>query len=117
MKPGPSFGGHTSSAHRPATGDIARHLSSIAATSLLVAANGLHRGQQSAVQELSAHVASDAHSDPALAAVSAWQDTAINADPPIAAQIQMRFTPSMVLRVRASRPYSQMVRKTSPFPM
>lgn len=85
-KSGPSFGGHLSSAHRPDMGDIARHLSSIAATSLLVAENGLHRGQHSTVQELSRQFASDVHSPAALAAVSAWQETAINATAPSVAQ-------------------------------
>ncbi len=83
-----------SSAHRPETGDIARHRSSIAATSLYVAENGLQRGQQSTVHELSAHVASDAHSAPAFAAVSAWQDNAISAV--TEAMAQMCFTRSIV---------------------
>jgi hypothetical protein len=67
-------------------GDIARHLSSIAATSLLVAENGLHRGQHSTVQELSTQLASDVHSPPAFAAVSAWQEIAIRATTPTAAR-------------------------------
>jgi hypothetical protein len=62
----PSCGGHTSSGHRPATGDIEAHLVSIAATSLLVAENGLQRRQQLAVHEQSVQFASDVHSDPAF---------------------------------------------------
>lgn len=95
MKSGPSCVGHFNSAHRPETGDIARHLSSIAETSVLGAENGLHRGQQSAVHELNAHVASDAHSAAAFAAVSAWQAATSNTATIAAAK--MRVTRSMLL--------------------
>jgi hypothetical protein len=42
----------------------------MAMTSLVVAENGLHRGQHSTVQELNTQFASDEHSAPAFAAVS-----------------------------------------------
>ena len=69
-KSGPSCGGHSSSGHRASTGGIERHLPSSASTWLIGAANGLQRGQQSAVQVPSMQFASDAHSAFALAGVS-----------------------------------------------
>jgi len=67
---GPSFGGQFSSGHRPSTGDIERHLLSIAATWLFGAENGLQRGQHSAVHEPSMQLASEPHSALAFAGVS-----------------------------------------------